>query len=111
MKKTLIIIVDVIIMAAILIFVVQYSRYEITDSYNRQIEHFENTTVTMEQVTENYLEGEQRICDVWSQYINSRNMTLEEATGYIRASHVLSNTSAHLIMLDTLTGLSTRPKL
>ena len=77
MKKTLIIIVDVIIMAAILIFVVQYSRYEITDSYNRQIEHFENTTVTMEQVTENYLEGEQRICDVWSQYINSRNMTLE----------------------------------
>ena len=65
----------------------------------------------MEQVTENYLEGEQRICDVWSQYINSRNMTLEEATGYIRASHVLSNTSAHLIMLDTLTGLSTRPKL
>ena len=77
MKKTLIIIVDVIIMAAILIFVVQYSRYEITDSYNRQIEHFENTTVTMEQVTENYLEGEQRICDIWSQYINSRNMTLE----------------------------------
>ncbi len=111
MKKTLIIIVNVIIMAAILIFVVQYSRFESRDSYNRQIEHFENTTVTMEKVTENYLEGEQRICDVWSQYINNRKMTLEEAAGYIRASHVLSNTSAHLIMLDTLTGLSTRPKL
>ena len=111
MKKTLIIIVNVIIMAAILIFVVQYSRFESRDSYNRQIEHFENTTVTMEKVTENYLEGEQRICDVWSQYINNRKMTLEEAAGYIRSSHVLENTSAHLILLDTLTGLSTRPKL
>ena len=64
----------------------------------------------MERVTENYLEGEQRICDVWARYINSRNMTIEEAAAYIRDSHVLANTSAHLIFKDTLTGLSTRPK-
>ena len=37
-------------------------------------------------------------------------MTLEEAAEYIRSSHVLTNTSAHLVFLDTLTGLSTRPK-
>ncbi len=110
MKKILIIIVNVIIMVAILVFVVLYSRFESRDSYLRQIEHFENTTVTMEQVTENYLEGEQQVCDVWARYINSKNMTMEEAAGYIRDSHVLTNTSAHLIFLDTLTGLSTRPK-
>ena len=110
MKKILIIIVNVIIMVAILVFVILYSRFESRDSYLRQIEHFENTTVTMEQVTENYLEGEQRVCDVWARYINSKNMTMEEAAGYIRDSHVLTNTSAHLIFLDTLTGLSTRPK-
>ena len=62
-------------------------------------------------MTENYLEGEQRICDVWARYINNRNMTIDEAADYIRASHVLANTSAHIIFLDTLTGLSTRPKL
>jgi signal transduction histidine kinase/CheY-like chemotaxis protein len=110
MKKTYIIIVNMIIMAAILIFVVFYSRIENRISYQRQIEYFENTTVTMEQVTENYLEGEQRICDVWAKYINSRTMTMEEAADYIRASHVLENTSAHIIALNTLTGLSTRPK-
>ena len=33
----------------------------------------------MEHVTENYLEGEQRICDVWARYINSENMTIDEA--------------------------------
>jgi signal transduction histidine kinase/DNA-binding response OmpR family regulator len=111
MKRTLIIIANVIIMAAILIFVVLYSRYESEASYQMQIAHFENTTVTMERVTENYLEGEQRICDVWAQYINGRYMRIEDATEYIRSSHVLKDTSAHLISLDTLTGLSTRPKL
>ncbi len=110
MKKILIIIVNVIIMAAILIFVVFYSRFESRDSYRRQIEHFENTTITMEHVTENYLDGEQRICDIWASYINNKSMTMDEAADYIRASHVLENSSAHLISLDTLTGISTRPK-
>ena len=110
MKKMLIILVNVIIMSAILIFVVFYSRFTGRDSYQRQIEHFEDTTVAMEQVTGNYLEGEQRICDVWARYINNSKMTMEEAVEFIRDSHVLNNTSAHLISLDTLTGLSTRPK-
>ena len=110
MKKKYIIIVNVIIMAAILSFVVLYTGYENRESFRRQIEHFEDTTVTMEHVTENYLEGEQRICDVWAHYISSRDMTIEEAAEYIRAAHVLHNASAHLILLDTLTGLSTRPK-
>ena len=86
MKKTFIILINVIIMAAILIFVVFYSGFESRESYRRQIEHFENTTVTMERVTENYLEGEQRICDVWASYINSRTMTMEEAVDYSTAA-------------------------
>ena len=110
MKKTVIIIVNVVIMVAIMSFVVLYSGSESRDSYQRQIEHFEDSTVTMEQVTENYLESEQRICDIWARYINNKTMTMEEAADYIRASHVLENTSAHLISPDTLTGLSTRPK-
>ena len=99
MKKILISIINVVIIAAILIFVVIYSKFESRDSYLRQIEHFEDTTVTMEQVTENYLEGEQRICDVWARYINNNKMTMEEAAEYIRSSHVLTNTSAHLIAI------------
>lgn len=94
MKKFLIVIVNIAIMATILTFVVLYAGYESRDSYRRQIENFENTTVTMEHVTENYLEGEQRICDVWAQYISNSNMTMEEAAEYIRSSHVLENTSA-----------------
>ncbi len=110
MRKILIIGVNIIIIASILIFVVLYSRFASQDSYKRQIEYFENTTVTMEQVTENYLEGEQRICDVWAHYICNKTMTMEEAIEYIRVSHVLPNASAHLISSETLKGLSTRPR-
>ena len=110
MKKPIVIIVNVVIMAAILTFVVLYSGFENRAAYRRQIEHFEDTTVTMEHITENYLLGEQSVCDVWAHYINSRAMTMEEAAGFIRVSHVTETASAHLISLDTLEGLSTRPR-
>lgn len=108
MRKILIILINVVIMVAMLIFVVIYSYFETETTTKRQIEHFENTTITMEDVTENYLEGEQRICDVWAHYINSKEMTIDEATSFIRISHVLKAASAHLLYLDTLKGLSTK---
>ena len=110
MKKTWVSIVNVFIMIAILTFVVLYSNFENKDATQRQIEHYESTTITMEHVTENYLEGEQRICDVWARYINSENMTIEEAASFIRISHVLPKASAHIVYVDTLSGLSTRAR-
>ena len=110
MKKTWVIIVNVFITVAMLTFVVIYSGLENRNTTQRQTEHFENTAITMEHVTENYLEGEQRVCDVWARYINSKNMTIEEAISFIRISHVLPNASAHIIFTDTLSGLSTRTK-
>ena len=110
MKKNGIIIINVLIMVALLTFVILHSRYTSRMTTQRQIEHFENTTVTLEQVTENYLEGEQRICDVWARYINNKDMTIEEAISFIRNSHVLPNTSAHIVYADTLSGLSTRAR-
>ena len=105
MKKSLIIVFNALIMAGILIFVVLYSRAESVRSHQRQIEHFENTTITMEHVTQNYLEGEQHVCDVWAHAIIEKGMTLEEAVTFVRSSHVHQLASAHLIYLDDLTGL------
>ena len=108
MKRTWVTVVNVIIMIAMLTFVVLYSIFESRDTTQRQIEHFENTAITMEHVTENYLEGEQRICDVWARYINSKEMTMEEAVSFIRISHVMPTASAHIVYSDSLKGLSTR---
>ena len=110
MKRTWVTVVNVLIMIVMLSFVVLYTRIENRDTTQRQIEHFENTTITMENVTENYMEGEQRICDVWARYIVSKDMTIEDAVSFIRISHVLPNASAHIVYADTLAGLSTRAR-
>ena len=76
MKKTFVITANVFIMIVMLIFVVLYSNLQSKETVRIQVEHFENTTIAMERVTENYLEGEQRICDVWARYINNQTMTI-----------------------------------
>ena len=110
MRKTWVIVVNIFIMVALLTFVALYSSSENRNSKLMQIEHFENTTITMKHVTENYLEGEQRICDVWARYINSKDLTIEEAVSFIRISHVLPNASVHIVYADTLSGLSTKAR-
>ena len=110
MKRFWILLVNVVIMIALLTFVTLNSHYTSRNAIQRQIEHFENSTITMERVTQNYMEGEHRICDVWAQYICNSDMTIEEAIAFIRSSHVLPNTSAHIVYEDTLTGLSTRAR-
>ena len=111
MKKIWLIIINVLIMASMLTFVFVYTNYENEAMRSRQINSFKNSTVTMESITENYLEGEQRICDVWAHYIESEHMTIDEAVSFIRTSHVLPDASAHLIYRDTLTGKSTKPSI
>ena len=110
MKRIWVTVANVLIMVAMITFVVVYAGIENRNATQMQIEHFENTTITMEHVTENYLEGEQRICDVWAHYINSEAMTMEDAVSFIRLSHVLSSTSAHILFVDTLTGQSSKPR-
>ncbi len=109
-KRIWVVIVNVSIMLAMLIFVVIYSVLENRNTTQRQIEHYENTAITMEHVTENYLEGEQRICDVWAHHINYEELTMDEAIDFIRNSHVLIRASAHIVYKDTLTGFSTRAR-
>ena len=110
LKTSWIVIANVALMCAILAFVVLYSNFERKENYQHQVEHFVNSTIAMERVTGNYLEGEQGICDNWAQYINSQDMTLKEAAEYVRATHAKGTMSAHLIDMETLTGYSSRPK-
>ena len=111
MKKAWIVLINIVIMAGILVFVNIYSRHERQYEYSQKLTSFENATVTMEHVTENYLQGEQSTCDVRAQYINGKRMTIEEAAAFIRDSHTTENTSAHLLYTDTLTGISTHPSV
>ena len=110
LKTSWIVMANVVLMIAMLVFVSLYSGSERKENHRQQVERFVNATIAMEQVTGIYLEGEQGICDNWAQYINNRDLTLEEAAAYIRATHSKETMSAHLIDAETLTGFSTRLK-
>jgi hypothetical protein len=86
MNKKTIAVVNIVIMALILAFVGIYSHYRNEAVYRQQVESFLSTTVTLERVTENYLEGEQGICDVWARYLNAVPMTMEDAVDFVRTS-------------------------
>ncbi len=112
MKKSWIIGINILIVLLIMGFVFLYAGMQSRRDYQSERQNFESMTVAMEQVTRNYLEGEQRICDVWTKHINSSGMTMEEAVEFVRGSHVLQQASGHLIYIDdgSLEGLSTRPR-
>ena len=56
-KRIWIIVVNVILVLSMVVFVVIYATLEVKKSRQTQIEHFENTTITMEHVTENFLKA------------------------------------------------------
>ena len=110
--RYLIVLVNVAVMLGIIGFVMLYAQRQASDSIAAEVAQFETATITMEQVTDNYLESEQDICNVWARYINSNPMTIDEAISFIRSSHVSSDTAAHIVFTDdnSLEGLSTRAR-
>ena len=74
-------------------------------------ENFMTMSIGMEQVTTNYMEGEQRLCDSWAACINSRKMNMTEAMSYLKVAQRIQNVSAHIIRLDSFTGYSNKPKI
>lgn len=112
MRKLWIIAINVLLTLSIMALVVSHTNHEKQQQIAARVEAFKNMMVGVEQVAVNYLEGEQHLCDVWAKYINSSDMTMEEATSFIRASHVMSTSSAHLLYTDkdSYEGLSTRAR-
>ncbi|WP_091822813.1 ATP-binding protein [Butyrivibrio sp. ob235] len=116
MKRGLIITINLLIMGFILFFIIRYANAKAEESNKNEIIAFEKMTVTTNQIITNYLEDEQRLCDVWANYINrsaedGAPMTAEDAVSYIRKAKISSEIEGHLIFLDSprREGLSTTP--
>ena len=110
MKRKLIIITNIIIVLFTISFVVFYARRQSSSMITYNTDNFMTMSIGMEQVTTNYLEGEQRLCDSWAACINSRKMNMTEAMSYLKVAQRIQNISAHIIKLDTFTGYSNKPK-
>ena len=112
MKKGLMVLWNVLIILAILVFVMIYVGNEQQKMTASKTEAFENMTVAMESVTTNYLVGEQQVCRSWANYINANSFSAEEAISYVRKSITNPDAMAHILLLEdpNLSGLSTTAK-
>ena len=117
MKKALVIIPNLVIIGLVLFFIVSYANYMEEESRQNVIEAYEKMTLTVDQIIANYLEDEQHLCDIWSNYINrsaeaGTPMTAKEAMSYIRKAKISPEISGHLIFMDDpeLSGISTTEK-
>ena len=114
MKRGLIITINLLIMGFILLFIIGYAYLKAKESNENEIAAFEKMTVTTNQIIANYLEDEQHLCDIWSNYINRSAqagdpMTAQEAISYIRKAKISPEIEGHLIFLDDpgKSGIST----
>ena len=114
MKKKYIILINILIIGLILFIIMKYANDRATESNHSSIAAFEKMTTTTEQIIENYLEDEQHLCDIWSNYINGNAqagtpMTVDEAISYIRKAKISPEISGHLIYIDddSMAGIST----
>lgn len=114
MKRRYIIIINIMIVGLIFFFIVKYANDRASESNLSSIASFEKMTTTTEQIIANYLEDEQHLCDIWSNYINAsaeagNPMTVDDAISYIRKAKISPEISGHLIYIDdgSMAGIST----
>ena len=114
MKKKYIIITNILIVSLILFFIIKYANDRAIESNRSSIASFEKMTTTTEQIIVNYLEDEQHLCDIWSNFINGsaeagNPMTMDEAISFIRKAKISPEISGHLIYIDdnSMAGIST----
>ena len=107
-KKNLMILGNALIVLVIIGLTLLFVSNEHKRIYTAETEAFENMTLAMENVTTNYLLGEQQVCRSWANYINANDMTAEEAIDFVRKSITSPEITAHILFADgqELTGLS-----
>ena len=113
MKKTVIILGNILIVLAIIAFVITYAGSLQRQNLSSRTEAFENMTVAMERVTAIYMNGEQRVCDSWANYISTNPMSMHEAAAYVRSAVTSEDIMGHILYTDgeqALKGLSTVPR-
>ena len=112
-NKYLIVPVNILIVIGIILFVVIYATWERGEAARVQTDTFANLTLAMEQVTANYLEKEQQICNSWAYFIFTERLSMDEAVEHLGRLRPLEGVTVHIIYADdgSMTGWSTQARI
>lgn len=112
MKKILMILGNVLMVTILLVLVLTHINAEQKRILASQTESFQSMTIAMENVTTNYLVGEQQVCNTWANYINSNNLSAEQAINFVRNAITSPEIMAHILVSgdNGISGLSTHAR-
>ena len=99
---------NIILLLAVIFFAMHYSANVRADQEQAARDTFCTTVETMKQLSIRYLEAEQTIAENWAAYMESRNMSVEEALDYVRSANTQTDRSAHIVDMDTFAARSSR---
>jgi two-component system sensor histidine kinase/response regulator len=110
MKKTIVIILNILVIIAMISYVVLFSFSQRESFVQSEKKAFTSTVEVMEQVSSNYLLSCQNICDNWASYVNSVRYTMPEAMEQLARMNTDESISIQLLRAENLTGLSSIAK-
>ena len=106
LSRKLLLLCNVVLMLAAILFAVVYSSRMRHKQAQMELETFCTTVESMKQVSANYLGAERKYAEDWAAYIESQDMTEDEALAYIRASNTQTDRSANIVDMETYEGRS-----
>ena len=112
MRKAWVIAANILIILLVIGFVIAYAGKHNRDYVASRVKAFEDRTYAEEQITANYLRGQQQLCDSWAAYIRTHRLTMDEAVSFVRGSLSQTGVTAAILYADTpdMNGLSASPK-
>ena len=106
--RILLTICNVLLILAAIALTFAFNGYSTEKQQRLKIESFCNTVESMKQVTSSYLSMEKGYVDNWAAYIESQNMSLEEALTYLRQTNTNPDRYAHIVDMSTMQAYSTQ---
>lgn len=101
---------NVVLVVSAIFFAAAYSGDIRLQQEKTAVESFCNTVESMKRVASNYMQAEGNYVRNWISYIESQNMTEDEALEYIRQENCQSDRYAHIVDMDTYEARSTYVK-
>ena len=104
--KIVLILCNVILLLAVIFFSVKYSANVQQEQEQAAREAFCTTIETMKQLSARYLDIEENYAKDWAAYMESQNMSVDEALNYVREANTQIDRSVNIVDMDTYAARS-----
>ena len=104
--KVILVLCNVFLLSAVIFFSIKYSAGVQEEQELAAREAFCTTIETMKQLSARYLDIEENYAKDWAAYMESQNMSIDEALEYVREANTQADRSVNIVDMDTYAARS-----